>query len=125
MADSSAANLDDLTYCELVPDDPSCITDVGPDIPEGQMSWAMIEEKFDLELFADAGQVAALMIAFGYTLKAGLNFYRFESTGYYQGLNSILIAPLTVADNTTDWFKFGRQFGNFGLFLISGTMFLF
>ena len=120
-----AANLDDLTYCELVPDDPSCITDVGPDIPEGQMSWNMIEEKFELELFSDAGQITALLIALGYTLKAGLNFYRYESTGYYQSLNSILIAPLTVADNTTDWFKFGRQFGNFGLFLISGTMFLF
>ena len=41
--DSSAPNLDDLTYCELVPDDPSCIIDDGPDIQEGQMNWAMIE----------------------------------------------------------------------------------
>ena len=85
----------------------------------------MIEEKFDLELFADAGQVAALLIAVGYTLKAGLNFYRYESTAYYQSLNSILIAPLTVADNDTDYFKFGRQFGNFGLLLISASMALF
>ena len=53
--DIPSIDFDDLTYCELVPDDPSCATDVGPEIPEGQMSWLMIEEKFDLELFADAG----------------------------------------------------------------------
>ena len=125
MGDSSVLDLDDLTYCELVPDDPSCIIDDGPVIPEGQMSWAMIETKFDLELFADAGQLTALMIALGYTVKAGLNFFRYENTSYYQGLNSILVAPFTIADNNTDYFKLGRQLGNLGLLLVSATMFLF